>query len=140
MNRGNCPIDVRQLTTLQQETVARWHQQEIDNPYVGLLGTVCQQHGFNFQLWHEEDIARSLDVSDREIARVKRSIDRFNQQRNDWIEKIDDDITAMLERDGIQTSGDAPLNTETPGSAVDRLSILALRIFHLREQLETEGR
>lgn len=138
MNHTNNPIDVRNLTALQNETVARWHQQNIDNPFDGLSATVCQQHAFNFQLWHEEDIARSPDVSDSEIARVKRSIDRFNQQRNDWIEKIDDEITAMLQRDDITADDGARLNTETPGSVFDRLSILALRIFHLREQLERE--
>ena len=138
MNDSKNPIDVRTLTALQNETVARWHEQTIDNPFEGLPATVCQQHSFNFQLWHEEDIARSPDVSDSEIARVKRSIDRFNQQRNDWIEKIDDEITAMLHRNDITADDGAPLNTETPGSVFDRLSILALRIFHLRQQLERE--
>lgn len=135
MNHSNCPLDVRQLTLLQNETVVRWHEEKINNPYDGLQAAVCQQHAFNFQLWHEEDIARSPDVSDAEIARVKRSIDRLNQQRNDWIERIDDEITAMLRRGNITAAGAVPLNTETPGSVVDRLSILALRIFHLREQL-----
>ena len=138
MKETNCPIDVRQLTELQRETVARWHEQEIDNPFDGLSATVCQQHTFNYQLWHEEDIARSPDVSDSEIARVKRSIDRFNQQRNDWIEKIDDEITELLKVHHVNTVDDAPLNTETPGSTLDRLSILALRVYHLRQQLERE--
>ena len=136
MKDPNCPIDVPQLTKLLRETVARWHEQEIDNPFEGLQATVCQQHTFNYQLWHEEDIARSPDVSDTEIARVKRSIDRLNQQRNDWIEKIDDKITELLKCGDVTTATDAPLNTETPGSTLDRLSILALRVYHLREQLQ----
>jgi hypothetical protein len=138
MNHSSSPIDVRQLTSMQDETVARWHTRKIDNPFDGFQATVCQQHTFNFQLWHEEDIARSPNVSDREIARVKRSIDRFNQQRNDWIEKVDDEIGAMLQRAHIEPADDAPLNTETPGSVFDRLSILALRIYHLREQLNRD--
>ena len=136
MKDPNCPIDVPQLTKLLRETVARWHEQEIDNPFEGLQATVCQQHTFNYQLWHEEDIARSPDVSDTEIARVKRSIDRLNQQRNDWIERIDDKITELLKCGDVTTATDAPLNTETPGSTLDRLSILALRVYHLREQLQ----
>ena len=100
------------------------------------MATVCTQHSFNYQLWHEEDIARSPDVSDQEIARVKRSIDRFNQQRNDWIEKIDDEIAALIQSQNIQTRDDAVLNTETPGSAIDRLSIMSLRLYHLVEQLQ----
>ena len=73
-------IDVRQITDLHRDMVVRWHSQEIDNPYHGFLALVCQQFSFNFQLWHEEDIARSREVSDAQIADVKRNIDRFNQQ------------------------------------------------------------
>ena len=129
-------IDVDVINQMQHDTVARWHEQDIDNPYDGLLSTVCQQHTFNYQLWHEEDIARSPDVSDTEIARVKRSIDKFNQNRNDWIEKVDDAITEMVDKAGVKVSESAPMNTETPGSTFDRLSILSLRIYHLREQLD----
>ena len=129
-------INVDQINKLQRDTVDRWHDEAIDNPFDGLEATICKQHSFNFQLWHEEDIARSRDVSDAQIAQVKRAIDGFNQQRNDWIEKVDDEITAMVKLKDITISADAPLNTETPGSAIDRLSIMALRVYHLREQLE----
>ncbi len=132
---------VKEIVEMQIGCVARWHRESIDNPYmeggvgVSLFATVCQQHQFNYLLWHEEDIARSRDVSDAKIAEVKRNIDRFNQARNDWIEKIDDWITANLEEKSIQSLAGAKLNTETPGSAMDRLSIMALRIYHLDEQL-----
>lgn len=129
-------IDVHRVTELHRETVVRWHHQDIDNPYSGILGVVCTQHGFNFRLWHEEDIARSEAAGDAEIARVKRSIDRLNQQRNDWIERIDDAITERLIELGIGPEIHAPLNTETPGSCIDRLSIMSLRLFHLDEQLQ----
>jgi len=129
-------INVDEIIKLQTTTVDDWHQQAMDNPYAGILKTVCQQHSFNYLLWHEEDIARSRDVTDEEIARVKRSIDSYNQQRNDWIEKVDDEITAMVESNQVTVADDAPMNTETPGCTIDRLSILALRIYHLREQLE----
>ena len=125
---------VEQITALHRNTVIRWHAYELDNSYDGLLATVCQQHQFNFLLWHEEDIARSPDVGDRRIAEVKRAIDRYNQQRNDWIEKIDEQLIEAVADAGIVANPDARLNTEAPGSAVDRLSILALRIFHLEEQ------
>lgn len=123
-----------EITRLQRECVTRWHEQPIDNPHEALLGVVCQQLSFNFQLWHEEDKARSLDASDAEIARVKRAIDKLNQQRNDWIERIDDWILAELTDCGIAAPATAPQNTETLGSTIDRLSILALRIYHLAEQ------
>ena len=131
-------IKVSKVNELHRSTVARWHEVEIDNPYEGLLATICKQHSFNFLLWHEEDIARSRDVTDEKIAQVKRAIDGYNQNRNDWIEKVDDEITSMLTEQGIQPEPDARLNTETPGSAFDRLSIMSLRLYHLDEQLERE--
>lgn len=127
---------IEDIIKLQTQTVADWHNGPIVNSQTGLLATVCTQHSFNYQLWHEEDIARSPDVTDQEIARVKRSIDRFNQQRNDWIEKIDDQIAEMMIASNVKIRDDAPLNTETPGSAMDRLSIMALRLYHLNEQLQ----
>ncbi len=128
-------IDVQEITDLHATTVHKWHEEEIANPYAGLPATICQQHSFNFRLWHEEDIARSPDVDDARIANVKRNIDQLNQQRNDWIEKIDDCLTELIAQRNIQPAPDAPINTETPGSVVDRLSIMALRIYHLNEQL-----
>jgi hypothetical protein len=103
------------------------HAPTPDNPHDGYLGVVCQQHQFNFLLWHEEDIARSPDVPDKRIAAVKRAIDRYNQQRNDWIERIDETLIQVLAGEGVVPRADASLNTETPGSAIDRLSIMSLR-------------
>jgi Protein of unknown function (DUF4254) len=125
---------VGDVTQLHQETTARWHNESPDNPYEGLLGSVCQQHQFNYLLWHEEDVARSPDVPDEQIAAVKRAIDRYNQQRNDWIEKVDESLVQALAAESVLPRRDARLNTETPASAIDRLSIMALRIYHFEEQ------
>jgi Protein of unknown function (DUF4254) len=130
---------VERITSLHAQTVARWHDVSPDNLYEGLLATVCQQHQYNFLLWHEEDIARSPDVSDRRIAAVKRSIDRYNQQRNDYIERIDESLIELLAAEAVLPRAGARLNSESPGSAIDRLSIMALRIYHLDEQLVREG-
>ena len=127
-------IDVRQITDLHRRSVDRWHQCEIDNRFDGLLRLVSTQLSFNFLLWHEEDVARSPDVGDARIAEVKRAIDRYNQNRNDWIERIDDWITDELARRDVVPAPGAAMNTETPGSVIDRLAILALRIYHLEEQ------
>lgn len=129
-------LDVKRVNQLHNETVDRWHHQAIDNPYDGVWSIICKQHSFNFLLWHEEDIARSKDVSDERIAQVKRAIDGYNQQRNDWIEKVNDWLTGYLVEARISPATNARLNTETPGSVIDRLSIQSLRIYHLREQLE----
>lgn len=129
-------LDITSLTHLQHQMVLRWHGQPVDNPCEGFEWLVCRQHGFNFLLWHEEDIARSPDVGDAKIAQVKRAIDRYNQQRNDGIEKLDDWITDDLANREIAPVVGAGLNTETPGSVIDRLSILSLRIYHLEEQTQ----
>jgi len=130
------PQLVRAITQLHRNAVVRWHSTDPDNPYADLLAVVCQQHQYNFLLWHEEDVARSPDVSDARIAQVKRAIDGYNQQRNDWIERIDEALIVDLAAAGAAPAPDARLNTETPGSAIDRLSIMSLRIYHLEEQLQ----
>ena len=71
---------------------------------------------------------------------VKRAIDGYNQQRNDWIERIDEALIEQLADAGAAPGADARLNTETPGSAIDRLSIMSLRIYHLEEQLAAPRR
>ncbi len=131
-------INIESVLSLHTDMVERWHQRPVDNPFSGIYQTICQQHQFNFLLWHEEDIARSKTASDREIANVKRAIDRYNQQRNDWIERIDDEIEVALGNRGVTPASDAAIQTETPGSAIDRLSIMSLRVFHLVEQLDRQ--
>lgn len=130
---------VTELTSLQIETVDLWHQQPIANPYDGIKQLVCLQHEHNYRLWHEEDKARSPTATDEQIATVKRAIDKLNQARNDMIEKVDDALTELLDQAGVTPTDDAPINTETPGSAIDRLSIMSLRLYHYREQLERDA-
>jgi cell division protein FtsB len=138
MIESNSMIDIFAVVEMQRETVERWHHQTLDNPFpeTSFLAAVCCQHQFNFLLWHQEDIARRRDVSDSEIANVKRAIDSYNQQRNDWIETIDNCVSNLVDRLKVTLVAGALMNTETPGSTIDRLSILSLRIYHLREQLE----
>ena len=124
----------RDLTQLQIERVALWHQQPFDNPYKGINKLICEQHECNYRLWHKEDVARSPRATAEEIADVKRKIDKLNQARNDMIEKIDDEISAILTESGVRQSEDAKINTETVGSVIDRLSIMSLRIYHYHEQ------
>ena len=128
------PINVQELTGMQHLMVVHWHAEGLHNPCEDFLGLVCEQHQFNYRLWHEEDIARSTRVGDSRVAAAKRAIDQMNQQRNDAIERLDEALAEELRQQKISSAG--PLNTETPGSVIDRLSILALRIYHLEEQLD----
>jgi len=93
---------------------------------------IAANHRNNRLLWDEEDQARRTDVDDAAIAANKRAIDRYNQQRNDAIERIDEALLARVA--GTPVAPDAWHNSETAGAMIDRLSILALKIHHMRAQ------
>jgi hypothetical protein len=84
--------------------------------------------------WHLEDIIRDPDIDPAEALGLKRRIDRSNQDRTDLVEDIDSYF--RKEYSEVKPLPDARLNTESPAWAVDRLSILALKIWHMREQTE----
>ena len=124
-------IDVAQLIEMQDMATAFWHTGSFGAPDGDLPALVLGNHKSNFDLWHEEDRARDPDASDADLAKVKRSIDRLNQQRNDRVEQMD----AWLLRQFLRQNEAAPLHSETPGLMLDRLSILSLKIFHTREEI-----
>lgn len=78
--------------------------------------------------WHLEDLVRPEDVNPEEALKLKRRIDRSNQHRTDLVERIDDHYYMQFK--DVVRQADARLNTETPAWAIDRLSILALKIYH----------
>lgn len=103
-------------------------------PGEGLWHWVERNHLCNILLWDEEDIARRTDVPDAEIVRCKRSIDRYNQQRNDAVEAIDACLLAALHEADARPADGARVHSETPGAMLDRLSILSLKIHHMGRQ------
>lgn len=127
---------LKQIDTIQQEAVSAWHQHSPKITQSGILGIVEEQHLQNYLLWHQEDIARDPDASDATIAQVKRNIDGYNQKRNDYIEQLDESILDHLQAEGIVMNPNSPLNSETPGSMIDRCSIMALKIYHMAEQTQ----
>ena len=115
-------------------------------PGSGVWQWIEANHRYNSLLWAEEDLARRTQVSDDEIAGNKRNIDRYNQARNDATERVDELLLIAL---GLvseaSAAGDAPestpapgarLNSETAGSMIDRLSILALKVEAMRLQTQ----
>lgn len=137
-------FSARGVADLHDRANALWHRDPAADPPLGadaeqasspasqaFLGTVLSQHRANFDLWHTEDRARTPDATDRDLAEVKRAIDRLNQRRNDLAEQCD---LMLLERlpKGQES---APLHSESPGLMIDRLSILALKIYHTQEEI-----
>ena len=86
--------------------------------------------------WHFEDIIRDPHIDPIEALQLKRRIDRSNQDRTDLVEQIDSYFRQQYAE--VKVLPDARINTESPAWAVDRLSILALKIYHMREQAERE--
>ena len=84
--------------------------------------------------WHLEDIIRDPHIDPIEALQLKRRIDRSNQDRTDLVEQIDSYFRQKYS--DISVMQDARINTESPAWAIDRLSILALKIYHMREQAE----
>jgi hypothetical protein len=107
---------------------------------------IAINHRNNCLLWAEEDLARRTRVSDSEIAANKRAIDGFNQARNDATERVDELLLlelGLVDADSVRTDApvsripaDARLNSETAGSMIDRLSIMALKINAMRAQTQ----
>ena len=86
--------------------------------------------------WHLEDIIRDPHINPQDALAMKRRIDRSNQDRTDLVEDIDSYFRQTYSN--VTPLPDARLNTESPAWAVDRLSILALKIYHMREQVERQ--
>ena len=84
--------------------------------------------------WHFEDIIRDPQIDPAEALVLKRRIDKSNQDRTDLVEQIDSYFREIYK--DVKVQSDARINTESPAWAVDRLSILALKIYHMKEQVE----
>ena len=84
--------------------------------------------------WHYEDIIRDPHINPEEALALKRRIDKSNQDRTDLVEEIDSYFRQYYSN--VKPLPDARLNTESPAWAVDRLSILALKIYHMQEQVD----
>jgi hypothetical protein len=125
-------LSATDILRIHDQATAHGHARTASKPVAGspFAQLVLEQHAANFDLWHKEDEARDPDVSDAVIAQVKHAIDALNQRRNDLVEQIDGALLAF-----VAMNLEAPLNSESPGLIIDRLSILALKIFHTEEQL-----
>ncbi|HIT48683.1 MAG TPA: DUF4254 domain-containing protein [Candidatus Coprenecus stercoripullorum] len=103
----------------------------LDTPYQEgtLENLLYRKNWIDTVQWHLEDIIREPSIEPAEALAVKRRIDKSNQDRTDLVEKIDEWFYARFSKVPVQ--GKVSLNTETPAWAIDRLSILALKIYHM---------
>jgi len=128
-------LSAEQVVNLHDRGTRAWHQAEAAEQLSEWLRLVRRQHQANFALWHIEDEARAPGATDADLADVKRRIDSANQRRNDLAEELDRALLAWLESRGLPNPA-AELNSESPGLIIDRLSILALKIYHTREEAQ----
>ena len=156
------PLRAADVLALQDRLLAQagWPSPAEPNPAVAqaaasnatapeaLWHWVSTNHRYNSLLWAEEDLARRTQVADADIAANKRAIDRYNQARNDATERVDEWLLQSLGLVDAQSArSDAPqsrapagarLNSETAGSMVDRLSIMALKAHAMRQQKQRQ--
>ncbi len=127
-----------EITQLHDQLTLLWHQDSRAAASAGdWLDRVARQHRANFDLWHIEDEARTPGATDADLAHVKRRIDTTNQLRNDLAEDLDRALLDWLAARQLPNPG-ALLHSESPGLIIDRLSILALKIYHTREEAERQ--
>jgi hypothetical protein len=86
--------------------------------------------------WHLEDIIRVPDIDPAEALQIKRRIDKSNQDRTDLVEKIDDYFLNEFKQ--VTPKPTAKINSETPAWLLDRMSILLLKIYHMKEQTDRD--
>lgn len=110
----------------------------ISNPYNGdsIENRLYLKCWIDTVQWHLEDIIRDPHIDPVEALSLKRRIDRSNQDRTDLVEQIDSYFRQKYS--DVTPLPDARINTESPAWAVDRLSILALKIYHMKEQTDRE--
>lgn len=125
-------LKVQEILDLQVENIISWHE-ELNLRQTELPWKFIEENNqWNFKLWHEEDIARIKDIDPSRIVEAKRNIDKYNQARNNAMEKIDEWILNYLVINNIKPTN--RMHSETPGMMIDRLSIMALKKYHMQEE------
>ena len=124
-----------------KDTTAHYHEfDNVDatpkNPYQegNIEYLLFRKNWIDAVQWHLEDIIRDPEIQPDEALKIKRRIDKSNQDRTDLVESIDDYF--MEKYDDAEVASDATINTESPAWAIDRLSILALKIYHMEQEVK----
>ncbi len=124
-----------------EESTSCYHEQdnvdaEMNNPYEyrSIEYYLFLKNWVDAVQWHLEDIIRDPDIEPAEALEIKRRIDRLNQRRTDLVELLDGYFWDKYKN--IKILSDATVNTESPAWAIDRLSILCLKIYHMEQEVQ----
>lgn len=122
-----------------QESIEKYHvkddvYQSFENPYAkeGIEYLLYRKNWIDTVQWHYEDIIRDPQIEPNAALTLKRKIDASNQDRTDLVEFIDSYFLSKYQ--SVEKLKNATINTESPAWAIDRLSILALKIYHMKEE------
>ncbi len=123
-----------------EQSVADYHiDDDVDaptrQPYApeSIEGVLYAKNRIDAVQWHLEDIIRDPEIDPVAALALKRRIDRSNQERTDMVEELDTYFRTLYA--GVEVAPDATINTESPAWALDRLSILALKIYHMEAEV-----
>lgn len=125
-------IHIPAIAAFHRDSIIRWKETDVSFSEKDFLAIVEKNHSFNYQLWHAEDRARRDDMGPEFVYHAKREIDKCNQERNNCMEKMDEWLFTRLNPASPST---CPVHSETPGMMIDRLSILALKAYHMGLQI-----
>lgn len=137
-------MNSKQYNQLFDEVIKQYHvvdnvDQPFKNPYekTTFEHLLYRKSWIDTVQWHYEDIIRLPDINPTEALVLKRKIDASNQDRTDMVEYIDSYFLNKYK--DVTVKKGAKINSETPAWAIDRLSILALKIYHMREEATRES-
>ncbi len=123
-----------------EESIAKYHiiddvYQDFNNPYPDDIDHLLyRKNWIDTVQWHYEDIIRDPEIDPIAALELKRKIDSSNQDRTDLVEYIDSYFFKKYQ--SVVKNENATINTESPAWAIDRLSILALKTYHMQEEAE----
>lgn len=137
-------MNAKQYNQLFDEVIAKYHIiDDVDQPFENPFDKNTFEHllyrknWIDTVQWHYEDIIRLPDINPVDAIVLKRKIDASNQDRTDMVEFIDSYFFNKFK--DVEVKEGAKINSETPAWAIDRLSILALKIYHMREEATRES-
>lgn len=134
-------ISVNEYFPIFDRCIDQYHiidsvDQSLNNPYKegSFEALIFHKCWIDTVQWHFEDLIREPSINPNAGMELKRKIDKSNQHRTDMVEQIDDRFLDSFK--DVKATSTAKLNTESPAWVVDRLSILALKIYHMQEQVD----